>query len=256
MIRLQDIMQLFPPKLHIFPKAILREYLQYKILASIFTNPLSSKLCFIWWTALRIAYDSQRFSEDIDFDNRWLNTQEFEEITHTIKKDLLLEWYEIEIRHIYKWAFHCVIKVPQVLFDNDLANMITEKLVIKIDTTPQWYKYKATMAVLQKFWIISPYRVSSREILLSMKICAFFGRTKGRDLFDIAFLLSMGIKPDLGFLKHTLNINDSKTLKERILSRITELDLVSLQREVQPFLFDSNNKSVEYFAQIIKQTEF
>jgi len=71
MISLQDIIQQFPPKLHNFPKAMLREYLQYKILASIFSSPIAQKLCFIWWTALRIGYNSQRFSEDIDFDNRW-----------------------------------------------------------------------------------------------------------------------------------------------------------------------------------------
>lgn len=249
-------MNQFPPKLHKFPKAILREYLQYKILASIFSQKLSQKLCFIWWTALRIWYGSNRFSEDIDFDNRWLTTEEFEKITKTIEQDLLLEWYQVEIKHIYKWAFHCSIKIPKILFENNLASMSTEKLVIKIDTTQQWYNYKWNMLVLQKFGIISPYNLVPRDILLSMKLSAFFSRVKWRDVFDIVFLLGMSIQPNRWFCNHTLGIKDWKTLKIAIKKRITELDLISLQRDVQPFLFDSNDRSVELFFQIIEQTTF
>lgn len=256
MIRLQDIIQLYPPKLHAFPKAILREYLQYKIIASIFSYPLSKKLCFIWGTALRIWYNSQRFSEDIDFDNRWLTSKEFEKITQIIHKDLLLEWYEVEINHVYKWAFHCTIKIPQLLFDNNLASMAKEKLVIKIDTTPQWYTYKTTMAVLQQFWIVAPYKIAPRDILLSMKLCAFFSRKKGRDIFDIVCLLWYWTKPHWWFLKHELGISTPKILKEKIVNRIKELDLVSLQRDVQPFLFDITNQSVILFPKIIEQTTF
>jgi hypothetical protein len=40
---------------------------------------------------LRIGYDSQRFSEDLDFDNRGLTEQEFESITHEIETMLKLE---------------------------------------------------------------------------------------------------------------------------------------------------------------------
>jgi len=34
------------------------------------------------------------------------------------------------------------------------------------------------------------------------------------------------------------------------------LDLIALQKDVQPFLFDSNDKSVELFDKIIEQTNF
>jgi len=256
MINLQDIMQQFPPKLHNFPKAILREYLQYKILASIFSHSLSQKLCFIGWTALRIWYNSQRFSEDIDFDNRWLTTEDFEKITKIIEQDLLLEGYEVEIKHVYKWAFHCSIKIPRILFENNLADMSTEKLVIKIDTTPQWYNYMADTFILQNFGIVSPYKIVPKDILLSMKLSAFFARVKWRDLFDIVYLLSLWIKPNRWFCKHSFGIEDWKSLKIAIKKRILELDLLSLQKDVQPFLFDSNNQSVALFDKIIEQTIF
>ena len=67
---------------------------------------------------MRIGYNSQRFSEDLDFDNWELTAEEFETLTNVVQKELLQEGYEVEIRHIYKGAFHCVIKIPQILFDN------------------------------------------------------------------------------------------------------------------------------------------
>ncbi len=256
MINLNNIIQQYPPKLHNFPKAILREYLQYKILASIFSSPLSKKLCFIWWTALRIWHNSQRFSEDIDFDNRWLTVEEFEKLTKVVEQELLLEWYEVEIKHVYKWAFHCSIKIPKLLFDNNLASMVTEKLVIKIDTTPQWYNYSHDTFVLQKFGIVAPYKMVPKDILLSMKFSAFFSRAKWRDLFDIVYLLWMWVKPNWWFCKHSFGIDNWKSLKIAIKKRLNELDLIALQKDVQPFLFDSNDKSVELFDKIIEQTDF
>ncbi|MDR2540246.1 MAG: nucleotidyl transferase AbiEii/AbiGii toxin family protein [Candidatus Peribacteria bacterium] len=140
---------------------------------------------------MRIGYGSQRFSEDLDFDNWGLTPEEFEVITEKVKQDLLGEGYEVEIRHIYKGAFHCIIKIPQLLFDNELASMATEKLTIKIDTVAQGIEYQPEVKVLQQFGIISPYKIAAQNVLLSMKLSAFFERVKGRDLFDIVYLLSL-----------------------------------------------------------------
>lgn len=256
MLALQNILQQYPPKLHIFPKAILREYLQHLILKSIFSHPYASQLCFIGGTALRIAYSSQRFSEDLDFDNWWLTEKMFEEITAQVQKDLSLEGYEVEMKHIYEWAFHCTIKIPQLLFDNQLASMAREKLTIKIDTVAQGSNYIPQQKILQKFGIISPYSVAGIDVLLSMKLSAFFNRVKGRDIFDIVYLLWLGAKPDWGVCKHLFSIYDVVSLKKAMLVRIKELDLTVLQKDVQPFLFDSNDQSVVLFPQIIEQTMF
>ncbi len=246
----------YPPKLQLFPKGILREYLQYLILKTIFSHPLSKKLCFIWGTALRIGYQSSRFSEDLDFDNWWLTEQEFEIITKEVEKMLILEGYEVEIKHVYKWAFHCVIKIPKILFENNLAGMPTEKLTIKIDTTPQGIRYSSEQKILNKFWILSSYTIAPKDILLSMKFCAFFSRVKGRDLFDIVYLLSLWTQPNRDFLQQVLWISSWDHLKKKIKSRLSELNLLQLQKDVAPFLFDPNNQSVALFPQIIEQTEF
>ena len=82
-------------------------------------------------------YHSQRFSEDLDFDNRGLTELEFETILDHVGGYLRLEGYEVEIKYVYKGAYNCSIRIPQLLYDNNLASMATEKLVIKIDTVAQ-----------------------------------------------------------------------------------------------------------------------
>jgi len=56
--------------------------------------------------------------------------------------------------------------------------MATEKLLIKIDTTPQGYAYRKDTLVLQRFGIVAPYKIVPKDILLSMKFSAFFSRLK------------------------------------------------------------------------------
>lgn len=252
MISLTNILDYYPPKLHNFPKWVLREYLQYLILKTIFSNEYSQKLCFIWGTSLRLWYDSQRFSEDLDFDNWWLTESEFENITEDVKNMLIGEWFDVKIRHIYKWAFHCEIKIPGLLYDNKLGSMPTENLTIKIDTVAQWFSYTPKKLVFQKFWLIFPVNIADETTLLTMKFNAFFSRVKWRDIFDIVYLLWKTQTIDFWILKETHNISNYNQLKERIEIRLDELDLVQLQKDVQPFLFDSNDQSVILFPGIIK----
>lgn len=255
MLNLEYIKSNYPPILHSREKDILREYLQYKILDYIFSCPESKKLCFIWWTALRIWYGNTRFSEDLDFDNRWLTEAEFKKITTIIKKKLEQEWYIVEIRHIYKWAFHCIIKIPKILFENKLSSMETEKIMIKIDTVAQWFNYQIKKFLLQKFEVSTTINIVDFPQLLSYKINALFGRHKWRDIFDIIFILANNKKPDRKILKKLWASTPWK-LKLKILERIKWLSLETMQNDVKHFIFDANDTRVLNFKETINQTEF
>ncbi|MDF1515261.1 MAG: nucleotidyl transferase AbiEii/AbiGii toxin family protein, partial [Anaerolineae bacterium] len=77
MLDLQQITSQYPDPLRGYERALLREYLQYKLLQAIFESRQASQLSFIGGTALRIVYGNNRFSEDIDLDNFHLSFQEF-----------------------------------------------------------------------------------------------------------------------------------------------------------------------------------
>lgn len=256
MINLQELLPYYPPALHQHAKWILREYLQCKILVELYRHPLWQKLCFIGWTCLRLIYKSKRFSEDLDFHNHWLTETEFETLTNHVQKTLELEGYTVEIRHVYKWAFHCVIRIPALLHANNLSWYTDEKILIKIDTVDQWVTYDRETHLLSEFDFQQPLLVTPKSVLVSMKLWACFDRVKGRDLYDLAFLWAQNIAPDRSVLDQKLWISDWVTCKARLLERIATRNLDQLHADVAPFLFDPNNQSVRYFRQIIEQTEF
>jgi len=237
---------------------MLKEYLQYKILSYVYLSPFASWLVFLWWTALRIAYQSQRFSEDLDFDNFGLAFDDFEKLWWYIQQKLQYEWLEVEIRCIEKWAFHCHIKIPELLHRYQLAPMKTQKILIQIDTASQWYTYTPTPMQISKFDTQALINVCSPELILSMKLYTVFERKrmKWRDFFDIVFLLGRTKKPDWWFLELKLWITTPHDLKSWLLEKCAGLDFAALQADVQPFLFQPQNQSVKNFVQFVEMMEF
>ena len=53
MLNLSQIQQAYPPQLHPFKPFLLREYLQYKILALLFSSEYALKFVFLGGTCLR-----------------------------------------------------------------------------------------------------------------------------------------------------------------------------------------------------------
>lgn len=238
---------------------ILKEYLQCKILEIIYSSKIGGKLIFIGGTSIRIIYNIQRFSEDLDFDNFNLTKREFEETSETVKKELEKEGCKIEIETLSKdKTFHYYIKIPDILFENALTPHKNQKILIKVDTEPQGFIYKPEQKLLNKFDIFTHINVAPLDILLSMKFNAVFNRkrTQGRDFYDIVFLTSRS-KPNYDFLKEKLNIKNRNELKEKILHKCKELDFKKLVKDIEPLIFNSKDlKKVLYFEDFIKSSEF
>lgn len=103
MLELQQILSYYPANQQQNKEHILREYLQYKILKSIFSSTWAEKLRFIGGTSLRIVYGNTRFSEDLDFDNDGsLTFEDFNLLSEKVKKDLELQGLIVRIRTLKK----------------------------------------------------------------------------------------------------------------------------------------------------------
>lgn len=257
MLTIEQIEQAYEEKLRPFKRNILREYLQYKILDMIFNSEFSNKLVFMGGTALRIIYGNTRFSEDLDFDNLGLSEKEFGELSTLIKKGLELEGYKVEMDNVFKDAYRCTIKLPEVLFNNKLSALKEEKIMIQVDTAPQKFEYAPDRKIINKFDVFTEIEVVPSNILLSQKLFTVFNRKrdKGRDFYDVLFLLQL-IKPDYAYLKAKLGIANGSELKERLLSKIKDSNLEELSKDVEPFLFNpSDSKKILLFGDYIKQTE-
>ena len=172
------------------PKAALIEYLQYEILDSLFKQKNSEKLSFIGGTSIKIVYQSQRFSEDLDFDNFGLNFEEFKKLLDNTTRDMSLKGFELEFRFVEKMAFHCYIKFPNILFLNKLSPNDDEKLLIRIDTVEKDKGITPETYILNKFGVYRKILVNPINTILSQKILAILERKreKGRDFYDVSYL--------------------------------------------------------------------
>lgn len=238
-----------------FKRNLLREYLQYKILEIIFSTKYAHLLSFLGGTALRILYGNSRFSEDLDFDNFGLLESQFDDLSHQIQLGLEREGYKVEMNTVSKGAYRCKIRLPEILFVNELSPHQEEKILIQIDTAPHDFKYEPDKKILNKFDIFAEIFTTPIDILLSQKLYAAINRkrAKGRDFYDIVFLFSL-TKPNYQYLALKMDIFNPSALKKELLSRITDFDFKELGRDVRAFLINpSSVNKVELFPEFIKQ---
>jgi predicted nucleotidyltransferase component of viral defense system len=258
MLNLKEIEKYYLESLKPFKRFLLREYLQYKIVAIIFDSVHANKLCFLGGTCLRIVHNQQRFSEDLDFDNFNLTDSEFIDISHFIKNELQKEGYEVEFRNVMKGAYHCYIKFPKLLFNESLTGHVEEKILIQLDTEPQNFDFKPEQYILNKFDVFTTIQVTPIDLLLSQKFYAVINRkrNKGRDFYDIVFLLGKGIIPNYDYLNVKTGITNANQLKEVILSVCDKISMKEMADDVAPFLFKpKDTRKVLLFEEYMKQVK-
>ncbi len=254
MINLRNIKQFFPQNLQNLDRFMLREYLQYKILESISKNKLSNKLIFIGGTALRIIYDNQRFSEDLDFDNYTLSIEEFNELCSSVANDLKLIGIETEQRIVTKESYRCYLKFPNILKELGLSGHSLEKFLVQIDTMTKNYKYKIETPVINKFDVTTRVNCAPFDILISKKIEAILGRKKpkGRDYYDFVWAIGQST-PNYDYLNNSLGVQNKEKLKKTLLDFTEKINFDELAQDVQPFLFNAESKSkIILFRDIVK----
>lgn len=259
MLSVDELLPYYPQNQRTFRSFILREYLQYKILQIVFDQPqYANQLSFLGGTCLRIVHGNNRFSEDIDFDNFGLTEKTFQAISEVIKQELQRDGYEVEVKTAYKGAFHCNIRFPGLLFKEGLAGHHEQKILIQIDTEPQHFDFTPERHIINRFEIFTEIPVTPPELLLAQKFYAIVNRkrSKGRDFFDVLFLLSKGIKPNYDYLKMKLGISDPTSLRTKVLQRCSKLEMKAMAADVAPFLFNpADSKKVELFEKYLQQVE-
>lgn len=258
MLSIEEIKKQYPSDIHKFERGLLREYLQFLILEIIFSSNVSTKLSFLGGTCLRIVHGIKRFSEDLDFDNKELSSKEFTSLAKKIELELQREGFEVETSVTEKKAIHCHIKFSNILFENKLSDIKTEKIDIQIDTFDQGYEYESELYLLNKFNVFKQIRVTPKEIILSQKLWTITQRSKanGRDFYDIIYLLQ-NTRPDMGFINLKFGTSNWDEAREKILEGIRDIDLEDMVKDVQPFLIDiKDSEKIKLFRDYLKQIEF
>jgi predicted nucleotidyltransferase component of viral defense system len=258
MLSLKEIKPYYPESLQIYERFIIREYLQYKILEIIFETPYENKLSFLGGTCLRIVHGNKRFSEDLDFDNFNLSMEDFSSITKAVKTELERLGYEVEFRNVNKGAFNCYIRFPELLYKEGLTNHKEEKILIQLDTESHDFQFKPDQPLLNKFDVFTQINVTPKDLLLAQKFYAVINRkrNKGRDFFDIIFLLSQGLAPNYEYLHAKIGVQEPEELRQRIIEKCSKLDMEAMAIDVKPFLFDAKDeKKVLLFPKYMEEVK-
>lgn len=255
MLSLESIRQSYPENLHAFGSFLLREYLQHVILEIVYEGPHASQLIFLGGTNLRIIHGNQRFSEDLDFDHFDLSPTAFEEVAANITQQLQARGFQAEIKLVMRGAWHCHIKFPAMLYQQGLSGHIEEKILIQLDTEAHGYSYSPDQPLINRLGTFFQPLVTPMPILLSQKCYAILNRkrNKGRDFYDVVFLLSKNVIPDYSYLEMKVNHNSPESLREALLNHCSTLDMHQMAEDVQPFLFHpAEVKKVKLFTEVIK----
>ena len=220
---------------------ILREYLQCRFLEIFYSLKSSHKLIFIGGTSLRLLHNLDRFSEDLDFDNAGLTVSQIGKLVNKAIKQLGKEGFVIESS--FKnlgLAGSFKIKFLKVLSAVGVTSNPKEKLMIKFDYTMPKKIPKTQVFILSRFGVIQRIPSYSLETLLSYKFKAIRGRKRIviRDFYDVAWLLSRKIKPNLD----TLEVKSEKEFYQKLQHSFKQLKpkLSIYKKTLLPFLINED----------------
>lgn len=243
MLTLEQISGYFPEALlKRNPHGVLVEYLQYELLDSLYKNKKAMSLSFIGGTAIRILQQSLRFSEDLDFDNFGLSFEQFDSLMKKSCRDMEIKGFLIEYRIVERSAYHCYIRFPEILHKAGITSDIGKKILIRIDMEAKEKLYNPQKFLLNKFAVYRQILTAPVSVLLSQKMLTVLQRKreKGRDLYDVSLLLGL-TKPDFAYIDNYFTAGKVKFLK-MFTDRVDELELEFLARDVEPFLFSTEQK--------------
>lgn len=254
MLDIKQVQSFFPENLRPFKRSLLREYLQFKILETIFESESGQKLVFMGGTAIHLIHGNSRFSEDLDFDNLGLDKNHFASLTASVVASLKRYGYKIESRDVYRTTFRSYLKFSDLLYEFKISRHRHEKLNIGIDSEPQGFEYESDKVILNRFDVFMRINVVPPDILLAQKLHCLFSRPRlmGRDFYDVVFLFGK-TKPNMDYLREKDGIRNHKDLKSKLIDRCKNVGFEKLAKDVEPFLYDPKNaKKVLHFTEFIR----
>lgn len=237
-------------------RGIIREFLHSKFLTLLYAHPEASKLSFVGDTALRLLHGLDRFSEDLDFDNRGLERDAVHELIARTVTGMKRENIQIEsIAQMKQTSSYHELRFPKLLFDLKLTTNPREKLMIKIDESSQWTGQKTEVLLFSKYGMIERVVTNRLGEIMVQKLAAYVDRkqTQPRDIYDLVWLFAQGARPDRPFMA----ANGRDNLVERARTKFDREGIpAGMTRRLQPFLFDESSvRKLSLFGDVLKQLE-
>jgi len=227
---------------------ILREYIQLLALNKIYSFPKSSNIFFKGGTCLHLAYKAPRFSEDLDF-NVGMDQNDF------------LVFIKIPFKELEK-ENGFIIREKKTLAGKTFllkyeTTLIGGAIYVKFDFSfrektldPQKNIIETDFPVLFNNYI----NCLSEEEILSEKVRAILTRDKGRDFYDLWFLLSKNINLNFDFINKKLKFYSTSLSgdKKELKNKVEKLDAADFVIDLRPFVPINERDKLKDFCGYIK----
>jgi predicted nucleotidyltransferase component of viral defense system len=171
---------------------LIRETIEMSVLHSLSQVPWSKHVAFYGGTALRLAYDSPRFSEDIDL--FMLNQFDYKLFESWVRKLGSFPDFKVSVEDIHckrKTYFSLLmIQHPEIKHALPLKIELYRNINSKLDLRTELRLLKSPLSPLSPLIQISPL-----EVILQMKIEALADRAKPRDFYDLWYIAQLLRQP-------------------------------------------------------------
>jgi|SRR3989344_2933827 len=211
-----------------------REYFQHLFLSYFYQQPHSDKIFFKGGTALRILYNSPRFSEDLDFS---ANTSDIKAIETSIVSTL---------EEIEREGVDTNIQEAKTTSGGYLAilsfTISHVKISIQLEISLREKKKKGETATIVSDFMPSYLIVHlEKSELIKEKMQALLSRKKPRDFYDVYFLLRANLI----------------TIKERAMLSMVSQELknirISFEKELKLFLPKNHQMIIKDFKTALER---
>jgi predicted nucleotidyltransferase component of viral defense system len=230
---------------------IFREYLQVLFLNELYSKKQSEKVFFKGGTSLHLIYNAPRFSEDLDFTVELREEQFLKFIWNLFEEISKKENIEFKERKSISGKRFLLSATPTIL---------PYRLFVNLD-----FSFREKVIFPQKSIINTGYPIIftsyvwhlSKDEIFAEKIRALLTRAKGRDLYDLWYLLTQGAKIDKNLVKRKLKYYNLENIKkEELLKKIKKFSKKDFILDVRPFVsFDQRNKLSEFFNYVKEYLE-
>jgi predicted nucleotidyltransferase component of viral defense system len=227
----QKTLQQLSKQMEIDEFTILREYLQIRFLDVFYRKIGVEEIFFKGGTAIRLLFGSTRFSEDLDFTNK-VRPENLEQLLQKTLKGLQSEFPRLSLKELdAPQGYSAKLVLP--------TEISQQNLTVKLDFTHTAVYENTQLSPVKTQLPVASLALTkhlSRKEILAEKFRALWRRKRGRDLFDIWFLLSQGEKFDQKLVQKKYDLYQEKLDLQQIREKIDRWDEKELDHDLRKFL--------------------
>ena len=237
--------KLLSKKKKINESVIFREYTQLLFLQELYSH--NKNIFFKGGTAIHLIWHSPRFSEDLDFTVEMKN----EEFLKFIKKI----FNELTKKEAIEFKERKSISGRRFLL-TITSSIIPYKTFINLDFSFRENVLKPEKSIIETDSpvIFTTYiHHLSKEEVFAEKIRALFTRNKGRDIYDLWYLLNEGVSLNLELVMEKLKYYHLENISgKEILDKIKKFRKKDFVLDVRPFLPVNQRGKLESFFDYVQ----